>query len=49
VVNGRVAYDKQNEPFVRHVRAKDGKNEVLPQLWPRRIGEPEPPMPPQER
>lgn len=49
VVNGRVAYDKQKEPFVRHVRAKDDRNEVLPQLWPRRVGEPEPPMPEQER
>lgn len=51
VVNGRVAYDKSKEPLlraVRHSRDEEGP-EVVPQLWPRRPGEPEPPMPEGER
>lgn len=51
VVNGRVAYDKTKEPLVRAVRhSRDpGPPTPVPQLWPRRPGEPEPEMPERER
>ncbi len=51
VVNGRVAYDKSKEHLlraVRHSRDETGP-EVVPQLWPRRPGEPQPEMPEGER
>jgi hypothetical protein len=49
IVNGRIAYDKEQESLLRAVRsrAKDGENVELPQLWPR-TG-PEPGMPEGER
>lgn len=51
VVNGRVAYDKAKEPLARAIRhSRDpGPPTPVPQLWPRRPGEPEPEMPPGER
>lgn len=51
VVNGRVAYDKAKEALLRAVRHSrdEGPAEVVPQLWPRRPGEPEPKMPDSER
>ena len=37
VVNGRVAYDKQKDSLLRHVRAREiqGQNLKVPLLWPR--------------
>lgn len=51
VVHGRVAYDKAKEPLLRAVRSRnhDGQTVPIPQLWPRRVGEPEPELPPAER
>lgn len=46
VVNGRIAYDKDKETLLRHIRPRDlqGKNLEIPQLWPRDPG-PEPAHP----
>jgi len=51
VVNGRVAYDKEQDSLLRHVRPRDleGVNREIPQLWPRGAGEPEPELPQEER
>jgi hypothetical protein len=51
VVNGRVAYDKQKDSLLRHVRPRDlkGENLKLPVLWPRRKGSQEPEMPKRDR
>lgn len=37
VVNGRIAYDKQKDSLLRHVRSREiqGKNLKVPLLWPR--------------
>lgn len=44
VVNGRIAYDKQKDTLLRHVRESGPKGEV-PTLWPRRKGSQQPAMP----
>jgi imidazolonepropionase-like amidohydrolase len=51
VVNGRVAYDKSQEALLRAIRprAEPDEETAIPQLWPRPLGMPEPPMPERER
>lgn len=52
IVNGRIAYDKQKDSLLRHVRPRDlqkGKNLELPQLWPRPKGSKQPEMPKREK
>ncbi len=46
IVNGRIAYDKDKDSLLGHIRPRDheGKNLEVPQLWPREPG-PEPEHP----
>jgi imidazolonepropionase-like amidohydrolase len=52
VVNGRVAYDRQQDSLLRAVRPRDleaAQEELLPQLWPRAPDADVPAMPESER
>jgi hypothetical protein len=51
VVDGRIAYDRDEDSLLRHVRPRDlgGEGLQVPQLWPRPLGLPEPEMPERER
>lgn len=48
IVDGRVAYDRDADSLLRHVRPRTRRGDI-PQLWPRAPGTPEPAMPEQER
>jgi hypothetical protein len=48
IVDGRVAYDRDSDTLLRHVRPRTPSGGV-PQLWPRAPGTPEPAMPEKER
>lgn len=36
IVNGKVVYDKEKEPLLRHIRPRDGEPEEVDNQWPRR-------------
>ncbi len=48
IVDGRVAYDRDADTLLRHIRPRTPETGI-PQLWPRAPGTPEPPMPDKER
>ena len=39
LVNGKVVYDKEKEPLLRHIRPRSGEAEDIDNVWPRRWSE----------